>query len=81
MIYKYLYIMVSDACRLMTWASGRGVGPWKSQYFWAPKALAYQLDAISQGPKSSLLPGINPLPLALVMDLTESKILCMGPYK
>ncbi len=32
-------------------------------------ALAYQLDAISQGPKSSQIPGPNPLPLALVMDM------------
>ncbi len=31
-------------------------------------ALAYRLDAISQGPKKSRFPGPNPLPLALVMD-------------
>jgi hypothetical protein len=32
-------------------------------------ALAYRLDAISQGPKHSRIPGPNPLPLALVMDM------------
>jgi hypothetical protein len=31
-------------------------------------ALAYRLDAISQGPKKSRFPGPNPLPLTLVMD-------------
>ncbi len=32
-------------------------------------ALAYWLDAISQGSKKSRFPGPNPLPLALVMDM------------
>jgi hypothetical protein len=42
-----------------------GVGPWKSQLFWASNgmALAYRLNAISQGPKKSQFPGPNPLPL------------------
>ncbi len=31
-------------------------------------ALAYRLDAISQGPKMSRFPGPNPLSLALVME-------------
>jgi hypothetical protein len=31
-------------------------------------ALAYWLDAISQGSKKSSFPGPNPLPFALVMD-------------
>ncbi len=35
-------------------------------------ALAYQL---SQGPKNSRFPGLNPLPLAKVMDLNASKII------
>jgi hypothetical protein len=34
----------------------------------AQMALAYRLDAISQGPKKSRFPGPHPLPLALVMD-------------
>jgi hypothetical protein len=37
--------------------------------FFVPQmALAYRLDAISQGPKIFRIPGPNPLPLALVMD-------------
>jgi hypothetical protein len=36
-------------------------------------ALAYQLIAISQGPKKSRFPGANPLPLALVMDAARIK--------
>jgi hypothetical protein len=44
-------------------------------------ALAYRLDAISQGPKNSRIPGSNPLPLAQVMDMHASKTLCTGLYK
>jgi hypothetical protein len=36
-------------------------------------ALAYRLDAISQGPKKSQFPGPNLLPLALVMDAARIK--------
>ncbi len=35
-------------------------------------ALAYRLDAISQGLKISWIPGPDPLPLALVMDMHAS---------
>ncbi len=48
--------------------------------FLGPKWLAYRLDAISQGPKNSRIPGPNPLPLALVMDLHASKTVCTGLY-
>jgi hypothetical protein len=44
-------------------------------------ALAYRLDAISQGPKNSRIPGPNPLPLPLVMNMHASKTLCTGMYK
>ncbi len=45
-------------------------------------ALTYRLDAISQGPKNFRIPGPNPLPLPLVMDMMHaSKTLCMGLYK
>ncbi len=38
---------------LDTWASGRGLGP-GSLYFFGPQmALAWRIDAISQGPKKS----------------------------
>ncbi len=41
--------------------------------FFGPKiALAYRLDANSQGPKNSQIPGSNPLPLALVTDMHTS---------
>ena len=56
------------------WASERGLGPGNFDW-WAPN----RLDAISQGPKKSQFPGLNPLPLALVMP--ASKALCIGPYK
>ncbi len=42
---------------------------------------ANRLDAISQGPKNSQIPGPNPLPLLLVMDMHASKTLCTGLYK
>jgi hypothetical protein len=36
-------------------------------------ALAFRLEAISQGPKKSKFPGSYPLPLTLVMELPASK--------
>ncbi len=44
-------------------------------------ALAYRLDAISQGPKNSGIPGPNPLQLPHVMYIHASKTLCTGVYK
>jgi hypothetical protein len=44
-------------------------------------ALAYRLDAISQGPKNSEIPGPNPLQLPHVMYIHASKTLCTGVYK
>jgi hypothetical protein len=45
-------------------------------------ALAYRLNAISQGPKKSWFPGPNPLPLSLVMDAARIKSITQGgPYK
>ncbi len=41
-------------------------------------ALAYRLDAISQGPKIPRFPGPNPLPLALVMDAARIKSITQG---
>ncbi len=43
--------------------------------------IAYRIDALSQGTKNSQFPGPNPRPLALVMDMHESKTLCTGLYK
>ncbi len=53
-------------------------GPWNLP---PQMALAYQLDAISQGPKTSQFPGPSTLPLALIMDMHASKTLCTGLYK
>jgi hypothetical protein len=43
--------------------------------------LTYWLVTISQGPKNSRIPGPNPLPLPLIMDMHTSKTLCTGLYK
>jgi len=51
------------------------------EFFGPQMALAYLLDAISQGPKNSPFPGPIPLPLAHVMHLPVSKTLRTGPYK
>jgi hypothetical protein len=72
---------VLDACISITWGSGRGLGPGILDFFEPQMALAYRLDAISQGPKNSRIPAPNPLPLPFVMDMHASKTLCMGLYK
>jgi hypothetical protein len=69
---------VLDVCIPITWGGGRGVGPGILEFFGPQMALAYPLDAISQGPKNSQIPGPNPLPLPLVMDMHASKTLCTG---
>jgi hypothetical protein len=73
--------MFFDAGRSITWASGKGLGPGKLEFFGPQMALAYRIVAISQGPKNSRFPGPNPLPHALVMDLHVSKTLNKGPCK
>jgi hypothetical protein len=40
--------------------SGRGLGPGNIDFFGPQMALAYRLDAISQGPNKSRFPGPNP---------------------
>jgi hypothetical protein len=72
---------VLDAWKSITRASGRGLGPGNGEFVGTQMALAYPLDAISQGPKNSPFPVPNPLPLALVMDMHASKTLCIGLYK
>jgi hypothetical protein len=50
MIDSSLYVMIFDACRSITWASGRGLGPRNLELF-GPQmalALAHRLDAISR---------------------------------
>ncbi len=57
---------VFDAARYITWASGRGMGPGNPELFWPQMALAYRLNAISQGPKDSPFPGPNPLKISVI---------------
>ena len=52
-----------------------------TMFFGPQMALAYRLDAISQGPKNSGIPGPNPLQLPHVMYIHASKTLCTGLYK
>ncbi len=51
------------------------------EVFGPQMALTYRLDAISQNPKNSRIPGPNPLPLPLVVDMHASKTLCTWLYK
>jgi hypothetical protein len=65
MIYMALYVMIFDACRSITLASGSGLGPGNLKFIGsmpfhrAQKTLDFQ--------------GTTPFPLALVMDLHASK--------
>ncbi len=62
---------------------GQVGGGWALEisFFGPQMALAYPLDAISQGSKKSQFPGPNSLPLALIMYLPASKTLRMGRIK
>ncbi len=51
------------------------------EFFGPQMALAYRLDAISQGPKNSQFPGPNPLPLALVNGYARIKNIMHGAVK
>ncbi len=44
-------------------------------------ALAYQLDAISQGLKNSWFPGPDPHPIAKAMDAARIKCITHGAVK
>ncbi len=62
---------VLDAWISITRGRGRGLGPRIWEFFGPQIALAYRLDAISQGPKNSRIPGPNPLPLPQVMNIQK----------
>jgi hypothetical protein len=70
-LYSPVCIAV-DAYSIHYLGKWEGLGP-KGQM-----ALAYRLDAISQGPKNSRFPGPNPLPLALVKDAARVKSITQG---
>ncbi len=77
LVHKTTYApMIYTALSIMFWMRAYPLLTLDSQVFGPQMALAYQLDAISQGPKNSQIPGPNPLPLALVMDMHASKTLC-----
>jgi hypothetical protein len=80
MIYTALCIMFW-MCEYPLLEQVGGFGPGNLKFFGPQMALPYWLDAISQGPKNSRIPGPNPLLLALVMDMLASKTLCTGLYK
>jgi hypothetical protein len=67
-----------DAGSIYYLGKWEGVGPWNLNFFGPQMALAYRLNAISQGPKKSRFPGPNPLPLALVMDAARIKSITHG---
>ncbi len=60
---------VFDACISLTRGSGRGLGPGILEFFGPQIALAHRLDVISQGPKNPRIPGPNPLPFPLVINI------------
>jgi hypothetical protein len=78
MIDTDLYVMLLLRAASITWASGRVLGPGNLDFFGPQMTLAFQLDAIWQGPKKSWFPGSNPLPHALVMDAASIKSIMHG---
>jgi hypothetical protein len=63
MIYTALCVMLFMRAASITRASGRGSGPGNLEFSGPQMALAYRLDAISQGPINSRFPGPNTFPL------------------
>ncbi len=53
MIYMALCVMLLMRAAFIIWESGKGLGPGNLDFFGPQIALAYRLDAISQGPKKS----------------------------
>ncbi len=86
---NYYATMIYTAQCLMFWMRayplrGQVGGGWALEFksffnFFGPceMALSRKASAI-WGPKNSRFPGPNPLPLAQIMDMHESKTLCTG---
>ncbi len=55
-----IYLTVSSSFLISFVMGGGGVGPGILKFFGPQMALAYLLNAISQGPKSSRIPGPTP---------------------
>ncbi len=62
----------------ITWAIGTELGAGNLEFSGPQMALAYGLHAIALGPKNSRFLGLNPLPLALVMDTARIKSITQG---
>ena len=87
-VWALVQPMIYTALCIMFWMRaypllGQVGGGWALEFlsFGPQIAFTFRLDAISQGPNNSRIPGPNPLPLALVMDLHASKTLRTGSYK
>jgi hypothetical protein len=65
---------VFDACRYITMASGRGLGPLEIKSFLGTVKWHRVIGECHFGPKKLKISRAGPLPLAQVMDLPSSKI-------
>jgi hypothetical protein len=73
-------MLLMRANPLLGQGGGRGVGPGNRDFFGPQMALAFRLNAISQGPKKYQFPGPSPLPPALVMDAARIKSITHKSY-
>jgi hypothetical protein len=81
LVHKTTYApMIYTALCIMFWMHAYpllgqvgGGGPGILEFFGPQMSLAHRLDGFSQGPKNSQIPGPNPLPLSLVMDMHAQK--------
>jgi hypothetical protein len=71
MIYTSLYVRIFDACRSITWASERGLGPGNLEFFGHQMALAYLLDAISRAQPPPTFPRNGS---ALIKNITHGAV-------
>jgi len=76
-----LCVMLLMRATSTTRASGMGLGPGNLEFFGPQMALAYRLDAISQGKKTLDFQGPTPSHLPSKWMLAASKALRMGSYK
>ncbi len=72
---------VLGVCISITRASGRGLGHGYREFLDPGKWHRVEWRVSFGAPKNSGFPGPNPLPLAQVRDMHESKTLCTGLYK
>jgi hypothetical protein len=81
MVYTAPCVMLLMRAASITWARGRGMGSGNLKFFGPQMALAYRLDAISQGPKNAKFPGFYRLPHRLfVLKFQHCKYRLSGRY-